>query len=51
MLTIVLMPGINDVVQDETKKIVSKYLEQVNEKISKTKEELLKKVEEIKNIK
>ncbi|BDR93459.1 hypothetical protein [Vulcanisaeta souniana] len=45
------MPGINDVVQDEMKKIVSKYLEQVNEKISKTREELLKKVEEIKNIK
>ncbi|ADY00721.1 hypothetical protein VMUT_0510 [Vulcanisaeta moutnovskia 768-28] len=45
------MPGINEIVQEEAKKIVNKYLEQVNERINKTKEELLKKIEDIKNIK
>ncbi|WP_243665932.1 MULTISPECIES: hypothetical protein [Vulcanisaeta] len=45
------MPGINEIVQEEAKKIVNKYLEQINERINKSKEELLKKVEEIKNIK
>ncbi len=45
------MPGINEIVQEEAKKIVNKYLEQVNERINKAREELLKKVEEIRNIK
>ncbi|GAB6946253.1 hypothetical protein JCM16161A_03830 [Vulcanisaeta sp. JCM 16161] len=45
------MPGINEIVQEEAKKIVNKYLEQVNERINKAREELLKKVEEIKNLK
>ncbi|MGC8607115.1 MAG: hypothetical protein ACP5GZ_09105 [Vulcanisaeta sp.] len=45
------MPGINEIVQEEAKKIVNKYFEQVNERINKAKEELLKKVEDIKNIK
>ncbi|WP_243678601.1 hypothetical protein [Vulcanisaeta distributa] len=45
------MPGINEIVQEEAKKIVNKYLEQVNERINKAREELLKKVEEIRNLK
>ena len=45
------MPGINEVVEEETKKIVSKYLEQINERINRAREELLRKVEEIRNIK
>ncbi|ADN51476.1 hypothetical protein [Vulcanisaeta distributa] len=45
------MPGINEIVQEEAKRIVNKYLEQVNERINKAREELLKKIEEIRNIK
>ena len=46
-----LMPNINEIIQEESKKIVNKYLEQINERINKAKEELLRKVEEIRNIK
>ncbi len=45
------MPGINEIVQGETKKIVDKYLEQINERINRAREELLRKVEEIRSIK
>jgi hypothetical protein len=45
------MPGINELVQEESKKIVNKYLGQINDRINKAKEELMKKVEEIKSIK
>ncbi|MGC9153615.1 MAG: hypothetical protein ACP5GY_07780 [Vulcanisaeta sp.] len=45
------MPNINELVQEESKKIVNKYLEQINERINKVKDELMKKVEEIKSIK
>ena len=45
------MPSINEIIQEESKKIVNKYLEQINERINKAKEELLRKVEEIRNIK
>ncbi len=45
------MPSINELVQEESKKIVNKYLDQINERINKVKDELMKKVEEIKSIK
>ena len=45
------MPNINEIIQEESKKIVNKYLEQINERINRAKEELLRKVEEIRNIK
>ncbi|MFP3296461.1 MAG: hypothetical protein RXN78_02625 [Vulcanisaeta sp.] len=45
------MPSINELVQEESKKIVNKYLGQINERINKAKEELMKKVEEVKSIK
>mgnify|MGYP001626192599 CR=1 FL=1 len=45
------MPNINELVQEESKKIVNKYLDQINERINKVKDELMKKVEEIKSIK
>lgn len=45
------MLGINELVQEESKKIVNKYLSQINDRINKAKEELMKKVEEIKSIK
>lgn len=44
------MPGIMDMVQEEAKKIVSKYMEQVNDKVNKARDELLRKVEEIKKV-
>ncbi|GAB6945772.1 hypothetical protein JCM14467A_25540 [Vulcanisaeta sp. JCM 14467] len=46
-----LMPNINEIIQEESKKIVNKYLEQINERINRAKEELLRKVDEIRNIK
>ncbi|WP_252901239.1 hypothetical protein [Vulcanisaeta sp. JCM 14467] len=45
------MPNINEIIQEESKKIVNKYLEQINERINRAKEELLRKVDEIRNIK
>ncbi|MCG2863932.1 MAG: hypothetical protein L7G96_03235 [Vulcanisaeta sp.] len=45
------MPGINELVQEESKKIVEKYLGQIVERINRAKDELLRKVEEIKSIK
>jgi len=45
------MPGINELVHEESKKIVNKYLSQINDRINKAKGELMKKVEEIKSIK
>jgi uncharacterized protein (UPF0335 family) len=45
------MPGISELVQEESKKIVEKYLGQIVERINRAKDELLRKVEEIKSIK
>ncbi|MFB6470564.1 MAG: hypothetical protein TU36_004940 [Vulcanisaeta sp. AZ3] len=45
------MPNINELIQEESKRIVNKYLEQINERINKAREELSKKIEEIKEIK
>ncbi|MCG2869962.1 MAG: hypothetical protein L7H10_04320 [Vulcanisaeta sp.] len=45
------MPGINELVQEESKKIVEKHLGQIVERINRAKDELLRKVEEIKSIK
>ena len=45
------MPGINELVQEESKKIVEKHLVQIVERINRARDELLRKVEEIKSIK
>ncbi len=39
-----------DIVQAEAKKIVEKYLSMINERLNKARDELMRKIEEIKSI-
>ncbi|WP_202905272.1 hypothetical protein [Vulcanisaeta thermophila] len=44
------MPGIMDLVQEEVKRIVGKYMEQVNDRVGKARDELMRKIEELKRV-